>query len=727
MAKQANLPEYMTIFPKLVILFLNLRFERYRDSHLGKHPPRALVLLVSLGIAGLPNLWGQSTPLPTERPTLSLMPVPASLSTKLGRLPLDSKFCVSVQGYTDERLERAIARMLQRLGKRTGLTLSRERAKASGGTLIISTDSPGMKVQGLEEDESYILETNPQQAILRSHTAVGALHGLETFLQLLDADQDGFFFPLVQISDRPRFPWRGLLMDVSRHWQPVAAIERTLDAMSVVKLNVFHWHLTDYQGFRVESRRFPRLQELGSDGHFYTQAEIRNIVAYARDRGIRVLPEFDMPSHAHSWLIGYPELASLPGPYTFIHEFGIDSVNLDPTRESTYRFLDEFIGEMTELFPDKYWHIGGDEVDGTSWDKSPLIQAFMKRNKLKDNNALQAYFNHRLVQILQKHGRRMVGWDEILRPDLRKDVVVQSWQGVESLARSAKLGFDSILSAPYYLDKMERTSKYYAADPLPFGNDLDAAQAAHILGGEVCMWSELTSEENIDSRMWPYSAAIAERFWSQPYVTDVDDMYRRLDTASLDLEAAGAQHISNPESMLRNACRGPIPTSARHFFDLVEPLRLGAREEARQASQLTPLVALGDIAIADPPAARVFSKKVNGLLRDAPQHRNFHDELVQEFRSWRELKPAMDKLVQTAPLFHDAEGTAADLADLGISGEEAIGFLATGTAPPLEWTQRQALLLDRARTSKGLLRIAVLDAMQQLVTAANATSTRVQH
>jgi len=492
--------------------------------------------------------------------------------------------------------------------------------------------------------------------------------------------------------------------------------------MSVVKLNVFHWHLTDYQGFRVESHRFPRLQELGSDGHFYTQAEIRGIVAYARDRGIRVLPEFDMPSHAHSWLIGYPELASLPGPYSFIHEFGVDSVNFDPTRESTYRFLDEFIGEMTELFPDKYWHIGGDEVDGTSWDKSPLIQAFMKRNKLKDNNALQAYFNHRLVQILQKHERRMAGWDEILQPDLRKDVVVQSWQGVESLARSAKLGFDGILSAPYYLDKMERTSKYYAADPLPIGTDLDATQAAHILGGEVCMWSELTSEENIDSRMWPYGAAIAERFWSQRDVTDVDDMYRRLDAASLDLEEVGARHISNPERMLRNACRGPIPASVRHFFDLVEPLRLGAREEARQASQLTPLVALGDIAIADPPAARGFSKKVSGLLRDAPQHRNFHDELVQEFRSWRELKPAMDTLAQTAPLFHDAEGTAADLADLGAAGEEAIGFLTTGAAPPLEWTQQQALLLDRARTSKGLLRIAVLDAMQQLITTANAAS-----
>ena len=582
-----------------------------------------------------------------------------------------------------------------------------------------------MKVQGLEEDESYTLEINSQHAVLHAHTTVGALRGLETFLQLLAADGNGFFFPLAQISDHPRFPWRGLLIDVSRHWQPVSAIKRTLNAMSVVKLNVFHWHLTDYQGFRVESRRFPRLHELGSDGLYYTQSEIKEIVAYARDRGIRVLPEFDMPSHAHSWFIGYPQLASLPGPYTFIHDFGVDSVNFDPTRETTYHFLDKFIGEMTELFPDKYWHIGGDEVDGTSWDKSPRIQAFIKRHALKDNGGLQAYFNQRLVQLLQKHGRRMVGWDEIVRPDLRKDVVVQSWRGTEALADSAKQGFDGILSAPYYLDKMDRTSKYYSADPLPAGSDLSPAAAAHILGGEVCMWGELTSQENIDSRMWPYSAAIAERFWSPREVTDVADMYRRLAAASLYLEEAGAEHISNMDRLLRQASGAEISPAVRNFFGLVEPLRMGARQDARQASQLTPLVAPGDIAIADPPAARQFAKEVNGFLGGAPQYKKFSDELVQEFHSWQGLRPVIAELARSAPLFHDAEATAADLTDLGIAGEQAVAFLSKGTAPSPEWTQSQARLLERARTPKGLLRNAVLDAMQQLVTAASSTRLSV--
>ena len=651
--------------------------------------------------------------------TLSLMPVPASVSVTPGRLPLGSTFSVSTPSFSDGRLKGAIDRMLKRLGTRTGLVVSTTHAKAPAGRLVVDVASAGMKVQGVEEDESYTLETASQHSVLHAHTVVGALRGLETLLQLVDADSAGFGLPLVQITDRPRFPWRGLLLDVSRHWQPVSAIKRTLDAMAVVKLNVFHWHLSDDQGFRVESRRFPRLHEMGSAGLCYTQNEIREIVAYARDRGIRVLPEFDMPSHANPWFIGYPELASLPGPYTFIHEYAVTTVNFDPTKESTYRFIDKFLGEMTQLFPDKYWHIGGDEVDGFSWDQSPHIQAFMKRNALKDNAALQAYFNHRLVKILQKHGRRMVGWDEILRPDLRKDIVVQSWQSSEALATSAKMGFDGFLSAPYYLDKMERTSKYYANDPSPADSSLDAAQAARILGGEVCAWGELLSEENLDSRIWPYSAAIAERFWSPREVADTEDMYRRLDAASLYLEEAGSQHISGFEIMLRRAAHGELSPAVRTFFGLVAPLRLGAYREQHHVSQLTPLVALGDIAIADPPAARQFSAKLNAFLHGSLQYR---DDLIQEFRSWQELKPALEALAQTAPAFHDAEGTATDLGDLGMAGRQAVEFLANRTSPPPDWTQRQAILLDRAKIAKGVLRVAVVDAMQQLVTAANSIS-----
>jgi hexosaminidase len=671
-------------------------------------PPAVVVFFVFFAL----TLAAQTPPT-----TLSLMPVPASLSVSDGRMPLDSTFSVATSNFSDDRLKGAIARMLRRLGSRTGLVFS----TAAPGKLVVEVASAGMKIQGTEEDESYTLEVTPQHAVLKAPTVVGAMRGLETFLQLVDTPTGDFGLPLVRISDRPRFPWRGLLLDVSRHWQPPSAILRTLDVMSVVKLNVFHWHLSDDQGFRVESRRFPRLHEMGSNRLYYTQAQIREIVAYARDRGIRVLPEFDMPAHANPWFIGYPELGSLQGPYKFISNYAVTTVNFDPTKETTYRFVDEFLGEMTQLFPDKFWHIGGDEVDGYSWDDNRHIQAFMKRNALKDNAALQGYFNNRLVKILEKHGRRMVGWDEILRPGLRKDIVVQSWQSSEALGNSAKMGFDGFLSAPYYLDKMKHTSEYYANDPSD--SSLTAEQAKHILGGEICAWGELLSEENLDSRIWPYSAAIAERFWSPREVTDAEDMYRRLDAISLDLEAAGSQHLGNMDRVLRESSRREVLPVLSRFLGLVEPLRLGAYREQKTITQQTPLTALGDIAIADPPAARHFAELIKDFLQEVshPEAAEVHyrDQLLEEFRRWHIMQLSLQALASVTPAFRDAEGTAKDLTDLGTAGEEAVTYFKLGLAPPESWSELQTLLLSRAKTPKGLLRVAVIDSMQQLITAAN--------
>lgn len=672
-----------------------------------------------------PILPAQTTTSTIQNSTLSLMPVPSSLQVGDGQLLLDSKFSLSEQGFTDERLEHAIDRALYRLDARTGLTLSRVREKNPTSTLVIRTDRPGMKIQGLAEDESYTLETNPKQAVLHAHTVVGALHGLETLLQLLDADRNGFFFPLVHIEDRPRFPWRGLLIDVSRHWQPVEVIKRTLDSMAVVKLNVLHWHLSDDQGFRVESHTFPLLHELGSDGLYYTQADVREIVAYARDRGIRVVPEFDMPGHAHSWFIGYPQFASAPGPYAFKYYLGGDSVPFDPSKEQTYDFIDKFIGEIANLFPDQYWHVGGDEVDGSPWDANPGIQAFKKLHGLKDNVALQLYFNQRLIAIVHKHNKQMVGWDEILSPALPKDAIVQSWRGSESLAIAAKAGYNSILSAPYYLDKMFTTATYYAGDPLPAGNDLDATQAAHILGGEVCVWGELVSEENIESRTWPYAAAIAERLWSRREVNDTKDMYRRLDIVNSRLEEAGSRHLTNPAVMLRRAAGGKLPGAVRDFAGLLEPLRLGLRQEERRPTQLTPLTALGDIVVADPPSAREFARQVDVFLHDAPRYFAFREQLTTQFAQWRAMQAAIAELAGQAPIFHDAEATSLDLADLSTAGDEAMAFLLSGTAPSAEWIERQTLLLQRASKPKGLLRIAVLDAMHQLIGATGNTKAGI--
>ncbi|MBZ5561218.1 MAG: beta-N-acetylhexosaminidase [Acidobacteriia bacterium] len=320
---------------------------------------RGLKVLVLVVLGGAMALRAQEN---------NLMPQPAELTWGQGRLTIDDSFRVALEGYTEPRLQASAERLLERLAGQTGIPVSDEVSKdSSKATLVIDCDHAGERVQTVREDESYRLEVTPQQARLGAPTPVGVLRGIETFLQLVDLDKSGFGISAVKIVDHPRFPWRGLLIDASRHWMPVPVITRNLDAMAALKFNVLHWHLSDDQGFRVESRRFPKLYGMGSDGHFYTQAQIREVIAYARERGIRVVPEFDMPGHTTSWFVGYPELASAPNPYSIERAWGIFDPCMDPTREEVYTFLDAFIGEMAALFADEYFHIGGDEVNGKQW------------------------------------------------------------------------------------------------------------------------------------------------------------------------------------------------------------------------------------------------------------------------------------------------------------------------------------------------------------------------
>jgi hexosaminidase len=234
------------------------------------------------------------------------------------------------------------------------------------------------------------------------------MHGLETLLQLVEAGRRGWVLPAVQIDDSPRFAWRGLMIDVSRHFMPLGAIERNIDGMAAVKLNVLHLHLSDDEGFRVESKRCPKLTELASDGLFYTQGQMRELIAYARDRGVRVVPEFDVPGHAVSWLVAYPGLASGPAPQGLVRSER-DGLRppLDPMQESTYKLLDKVLGEMEKLFPDQYFHIGGDEVDGKYWDKNERIQAWMHGHHIESDHALQTYFTELVQEIVHKHGKDM--------------------------------------------------------------------------------------------------------------------------------------------------------------------------------------------------------------------------------------------------------------------------------------------------------------------------------
>jgi hexosaminidase len=647
------------------------------------------------------------------------MPVPASVRFSPGRLLITKAFTVGVRGRADERLQAAIDRMRRRLEGRTVMELQRGPASdANTATLLVETQGPGKTVPSVDENESYSLDVSDRQAVLRAPTVVGALRGLETFLQLLESDREGYFIPAVQIQDKPRFRWRGLLIDSGRHYEPMEVLKRNLDAMAAVKLNVLHWHLTEDQGFRIESKKFPKLHQMGSDGLYYTQDEAREIIAYARERGIRVVPEFDIPGHATSWLVGYPELGSAPGPFTIERRAGIFEPALDPTREEVYKFLDQFLGEMAALFPDAYLHIGGDENEGKQWDRNPQIQAFMKAKGIKDNHALQTYFNQRLLEILKKHGKRMMGWDEIFQPDLPKDVVIHSWRGAKALAEAAKKGYDGILSNGYYIDLSYPASQHYAADPLPADSGLNEAEAAHILGGEATMWGEWVSPETIDSRIWPRTATIAERLWSPREVNDVEDMYRRLKIISRQLEELGLTHQKNQAAMLRRLAQdedtGPLQTLA----SVVEPVKEYRRYQQRPQTMLSPLTGLVDAAQPESEAAREFARLVDGLLSDAPRFELRSQEIQNTLTEWRNAGTELEAMIDRSPALHEARPLALDLSKMGIAGMEALSFLRKGVAPTIEWRDSVLATLEQAAQPKAALEFPIIPSVRELVVAA---------
>src|ERR1017187_6221789 len=548
----------------------------------------------------------------------ALMPMPARVDLAAGKLPIDATF--GVGSDTDARLAPAVKRFLARVARQTGIFPS---PSGSAATLqIVCTPCTASPVLG--EDESYQLDVTPSGANLKAATVSGALHGMETFLQLIQPGPDGFQAPAVHITDQPRFAWRGLMLDCSRHFLPLDVIRHNLDAMAAVKLNVFHWHLSDDQGFRAESRLYPRLQQFGSDGNFYTQTEMRHVVAYARDRGIRVVPEFDIPGHTNSWLVGYPELASAPGPYTIGRTWGIYDGTLDPTREETYDFLEAFFGEMTQIFPDPYFHIGGDEVNGKQWSQSAAIQAFAKEHNLEGARGLQAYFNQRIQKLLRKYGKTMVGWDEVLHPDLPTDTVIQSWRGQASLAEAASRGYRGILSAGYYLDHLSPASYHYGIDPLAdAAQELTPEEASRILGGEACMWAEYANAETVDSRIWPRAAVIAERLWSPKEATvDVASMYARMEAVSRVLEWTGVEHRANYGRSLDRLAGGRPAEPRRILADACEAQGLGPRARAMKYTSLTPLNRFVDAARPESESVRALEQAA-GKLDIAPLREQF--------------------------------------------------------------------------------------------------------
>jgi hexosaminidase len=590
-------------------------------------------------------------------------------------------------------------RFVARVSRQTGIPF---RGAAQKATLLIECREGGSEYPTLGEDESYLLDISPVGARLNATTVTGALRGLETFAQLIGSGPN---VPSVHIEDKPRFPWRGLMLDVSRHWMQIEVVERNLDATAAVKLNVFHWHLSDDQGFRVESKRFPRLQQFGSDGHFYTQAQIRHVVGYARDRGIRVVPEFDIPGHTTSWFVGYPELASAPGPYTIERKWGIFQPTMDPTREETYAFLDEFIGEMASLFPDSYFHIGGDEVEETQWKSSAAIQAFAKQHQLGDTRALHAYFNLRLEQILTKYGKTMIGWDEVLDPSLAHDTVIQSWRGQASLAEAARKGYRGILSFGYYLVHLKPAAAHYTVDPLADAPDLlTKEQASRILGGEACMWSEYVSDQTVDSRIWPRAGAVAERLWSAREVTNVDAMYQRLESLSRALDWVGVEHRSTYEQML-DRIAGGRSDALRILSDASEALGIEGRRDARHYTSEIPLNRFVDAVRPESESVRHLEQAVRNI--GSPSELA---ELEATLTAWSENDLRLKPPAELASL-------SRNLSVLGAIGLHALEYLKANTVAPEGWVARQMQVLKQIQQPNAEVSLAAVRPVRMLIEA----------
>ena len=460
------------------------------------------------------------------------------------------------------------------------------------------------------------------------------------------------------------------------------------------------------------------MHQLGSDGNYYTQEQVKDIIAYARDRGIRVVPEFDIPGHSTSWLVGYPELGSAPGPYTIERRPGIFEPALDPTREEVYKFLDTFFGEMAALFPDDYLHIGGDENEGKQWDRNPAIQAFMKEKGIKDNHALQAYFNTRLLKILQKHKKKMIGWDEILQPELPKDIVIHSWRGTAALADAARKGYDGILSNGYYIDLIQPASQHYVADPLPADSTLTPEEAKHVLGGEATMWAEWVTPETIDSRIWPRTAAIAERLWSPRTVTDVPDMYRRLAVISLQLEELGLMHRKNQNMMLRRLVRNDDIGPLRTLVSVIEPVKEYRRYDQRPQTMLSPLTGVVDATSPDSETARKFRWMVSEFLNDGPRYQLYRAELSEMLSDWQAAGASLNPVIDRSPALKEIKPLAHNLSQLGSTGLEALTYLKLGMPPPKDWREQSLAKVEEAAKPYGALEFVVTSGVKQLVNAA---------
>jgi hexosaminidase len=491
-----------------------------------------------------------------------IVPVPAKLTPGTGSFTLGSRSAVQVEGAVAPEVERLADRLRERLRGATGFSLRGER-----GDIVFALDSS-------LRAESYRLDVQPGGVRLYAADLAGFVYGTETLLQLFPADiyrrsrvERQWSIPAVSIEDAPRFGWRGAMMDVSRHFMPKEFVLKFLDLMAMHKLNTFHWHLTDDHGWRIEIKKYPLLTEVGSRmdfsmlnpegatrsinqqaGGFYTQDDIREVVRFAADRGITVVPEIELPGHSNALIVAYPEL----GNKHQIEAAGGSTENLGYFQyvmnvdDSTIQFMKNVLDEVLELFPSKFIHIGGDEVGKEPWKRNPRAQERMRALGLKDEDELQSWFVRQFDDYLVSKGRRLIGWDEILEGGLAPNAAVMSWRGMGGGIAAAKAGHDVVMAptSHTYLDYYQSRLRHkepraiggflpwqatYAFEPIP--KELTPEQARHVLGGQAQLWAEyIPHPKHMEYMAFPRLAALSEVVWSPREARNLEDFEKRLRT-----------------------------------------------------------------------------------------------------------------------------------------------------------------------------------------------------
>ena len=505
---------------------------------------------------------------------INIIPQPQSIIQNEGKFTLTPSTAIVV---SEDTLKPIACFFQKKISRSTGyeLPLKQEETK---NTIIISTD-PNLDCN----NEGYRLEVTSQNVTIKGKTKAGVFYGLQSFLQLLPAEIENtekvenitWSAPAVSIKDEPRFSYRGMHLDVCRHFNDIDFIKKQLDVLALFKINKFHWHLTDDQLWTIEIKKYPKLTEIGAnrlEGEgtyhkgFYTQEQIKEVVAYANERFIDVIPEIELPGHGLAALTAYPEYSCTGGPFQIRNIWGVEADVFCAGKEETFAFLEDILSEVAPLFTSQYIHIGGDECPKDRWEKCPLCQARMKKEGLKNTMELQSYFVQRIEKHVNKLGKKIIGWDEILEGGIAPSATIMSWRGEEGGIQAANAGHDVIMTpgAWLYLDKYQGAAevepvsiggyaplkKTYEYNPIPA--DIETDKAHHVIGAQGNIWTEyMYTPELTEYFIYPRILAVAECTWTEIDKKDYTDFARRINNAYVRLDGHHINyHIPLPEGPL---------------------------------------------------------------------------------------------------------------------------------------------------------------------------------